>query len=197
MKFSRGAIFLGVVGLAQLTGDLTGLAALKGIGAATCASPAPKVFSAVKGLETYSTTFFLEWIGRDGQAHSLKLTPELNARFRGPYNRRNIFGAVLAYGPVLVSDPRTRPMFDSVARYALCGDAPVLRELGIDPAGIAGRIRVRLEPREGSDTGSLPLVLEAPCDANLTHRSPGSAGILPVPADAGAGCCPPVQAEAR
>ena len=28
------------------------------------------------------------------------------------------------YGPVLVSDPRTRAMFDSVARYALCGEPP-------------------------------------------------------------------------
>jgi hypothetical protein len=82
---------------------------------------------------------------------------------RGPYNRRNIYGAVLAYGPVLVSDPRTLPMYDAVSRYALCGDAPILRELGVDPTQIAGRIRIRLEPREGASTGDLPLQLEPTC----------------------------------
>ena len=47
-----------------MTGDLLHLSALKGIAAATGASPAPKVFSAVKGLETFSTQYFVEWIDR-------------------------------------------------------------------------------------------------------------------------------------
>jgi hypothetical protein len=137
--------------------------ALKGLAAATAASPAPKVFSAVRGLETYSTRFALEWDDSAGVHHVLRLTPELNARLRGPYNRRNVFGAVLAYGPVLVASPLTRPMFDSVARYALCGEAPILRELGIDPGGVAGRLRVQLEPRPGTELGDLPLTIEPRC----------------------------------
>jgi hypothetical protein len=159
----KAVAFLAVVGLAQMAGDLLGLAPLKAIGAATQASPAPKVFSAVRGLETYSTRFTLEWTDRAGAAHLLPLTPEIYARMRGPYNRRNVYGAVLAYGPVLVSDPRTRPLYDAVSRYALCRDAPILRELGIDPAQVAGRVRIRLEPREGSNTGDLPLLLEPAC----------------------------------
>ena len=158
------------VGLLQMAGDLCeqfvspyyGLR-LKGLGAATAAAPAPKVFSAVRGLETYSTRFFLEWEDVDGEAHSLELTPEVYGRLRGPYNRRNVYGAVLAYGPVLATDERTRPLFESVARYALCGEAPLLRELGIDPAEVAGPVRVRYEPRPGTDLGDLPRVLEAPC----------------------------------
>ena len=156
-------VVLLVVGLAQMAGDVFHLPALKGIAAATAASPAPKVFSAVRGLETYSTRFSLEWEDR-AQAHRvLLLTPEVYARLRGPYNRRNVFGAVLAYGPVLVSDPRTRAMFDSVARYALCGEAPILRELGVDPHAVAGHLRVRLEPRPGSELYDLPLTIEPPC----------------------------------
>lgn len=162
MRKAAPAILL-VVGLLQMAGDLLHWPALKGIGAATNASPAPKVFSSVRGLETYSTQFFLEWT-EDGTPHSLQLTPEVYARLRGPYNRRNVYGAVLAFGPVLQKDPRTRPMFESVARYALCGEAPLLRELGIDPAQIQeGTLRVRLEPLPGTHLGDLKNVLEAPC----------------------------------
>jgi hypothetical protein len=85
------------------------------------------------------------------------------ARLRGPYNRRNVYGAVLAYGPVLSTDPAGRPMFEAVARYALCGDAPLLRELGIDPALVAGHVRLRLQPRPGADLRGQPLTLEPPC----------------------------------
>ncbi len=159
----KAVVFLAVVGLAQMAGDVLKLAPLKAIGAATQASPAPRAFSAVRGLETYSTRFTLDWTDRVGAAHSLVLTPEVYARMRGPYNRRNIYGAVLAYGPVLVSDPRARPMYDAVSRYALCGEAPILRELGVDPAQVAGSVRIRLEPREGSRTGDLPLQWEPAC----------------------------------
>lgn len=157
------AIALIILGVAQMAGDLAQLPPLKAIAAATGASPAPKVFSAVKGLETYSTRFFLEWNDRSGKAHTLELTPQLYARLNGPYNRRNVYGAVLAYGPVLVTDPHGKPMYDAVSRYALCGAAPLLRELGIAPQDIAHPLRIRLEPRPGTDLGALPKTLAPPC----------------------------------
>jgi hypothetical protein len=167
---NKSAVALLVLGLLQMSGDLLDRAGLetvgrplKGIGAASTASPAPKVFSAVKGLETYSTQFHLEWTDRRGETHDLLLTPELYGHIRGPYNRRNVYGAVLAYGPVLATDPRTESMFRSVARSALCGDAPLLREMGIDPDDVAGNVRIRYEPRPGTDMGDLPRVLEANC----------------------------------
>ena len=159
----KRAIALLVLGLAQMTGDLTGITALKGLAAATAASPAPKVFSSVRGLETYSSRFYVEYSDRSGRAHSLLLTPELGARLEGPYNRRNVYGAVLAYGPVLLSDPRARPLFDSVARYALCGDAPVLREVGIDPSSIAGPLTVRLDTLNAELPADMPRSFERPC----------------------------------
>lgn len=158
-----GALLLFCLGIAQMTGDVTGIAALKGIASATGASPAPKVFSAVRGLETYSTRFFIEWKDTAGTAQSLELTPDIYARLAGPYNRRNVYGAVLAYGPILSADPNGRTMFDAVARYALCGEAPLLRDLDIDPALITGPVRLRLQPRRGAELGNLPLVLKAPC----------------------------------
>lgn len=160
---NKAAAILLVVGLLQMTGDVCGLPVLRGIGAATVASPAPKVFSAVRGFETYSTRFFLEWTDHNGAAHSLALTSELYGQLAGPYNRRNVYGAALAYGPVLSTDPRTRPMFQAVMSYALCGEAPLLRELGIDPVSIAGQVRVHFEPLPGTDMGNLPQVLEPVC----------------------------------
>ena len=165
MNGGRAAIFLLVVGLLQMTGDLVGVPALRGLGAATAASPAPKVFSAVEGLETYSSAFFLECSNSaSGQALSIaRLTPEMYARLRGPYNRRNVFGAVLAYGPVLASNPSTLPVFLAVSRYALCGRSPLLDELNVHVPQTCGTVRVRVVPREGSATGDLPLVLEPLC----------------------------------
>ncbi len=136
-----------LLGLLQMIGDVVGVPVLKGIGAATGASPAPKVFSAVRGLETYSTRFILEWTDSAGTPHTLELTPEVYARLRGPYNRRNVYGAVLAYGPLLASQPRTAPMFRQVTSFAACGNAPLLRELGLDPTRITGPVVVRLVPK--------------------------------------------------
>ena len=159
---SRAAWFLLVLGLAQMIADMTGCAAAKAIASATVASPAPKVFCAHLGLETYSTRFFLEWVDRRGTNHSLEFTPELNQKLLGPYNRRNVYGAAIAYAPILVSNPVTQPMLESVLRYAWQGEAPLFRELGIDPSSIAGIPRIRLEPIAGSDLGGLPHVLTFP-----------------------------------
>jgi hypothetical protein len=157
-----GGVLLLIIGLLQMAGDILRLPALKAFGLASAASPAPKVFSAVQGLETYSTRFYIDWTDTNRQAHSTEITPELNSHIRGPYNRRNVYGAVLAYGPVLVSNSQSRPMFESVARYALCGSAPLLRELGIDPAKVSG-VHIRLVPRPGAQLRGLPLIFEPRC----------------------------------
>ena len=162
MKQKAAAALLGL-GLLQMAGDVLGIPALKGLGMATAASPAPRVFSSISGLETYSTRFFLEWRSRDGAAHSLPLTPEVYQRLRGAYNRRNAYGAALAAGPVLATDPHTQRMFQAVLSYALCGEAPVLRELGIDPAQIDGPPRTRYEPLPGSSMRDLPTIIQPTC----------------------------------
>jgi len=152
-----------VLGLGQMTADVFGWSALRGVFAATCASPAPKVFSAVRGLETYSTRFRLEWRDVDGSTGVLVVDAATCARLAGPYNRRNVYGAALAYGPILAADPRTRPMLDGVLARALCGERALLAELGVDRARIVGGVRIVYEPLRAGALGDLPLVLEAPC----------------------------------
>ena len=159
----RPVLVLLALGLLQMTADVFHLQALKGVAAATAASPAPKVFSSMRGLETFSSRFFVEWADHGGEFHSVEIRPERAARMRGPYNRRNVYGAVLAYGPVFESDPSMRPMFEAVASYALCGEAPLLRELGVPATEMQSVPRIRLETRPGTPAENLTLEYEPLC----------------------------------
>jgi hypothetical protein len=153
--------FLLTLGLLQMAGKLINQPKLAGLAAATNASPHPKVFSSVLGLETYSTSFFLDWRDQEGNPHSLELNPETYSRIRGPYNRRNVYGAALAYGPVLSANDKTKAMFDQILDYALRGEAPLLRELGIDPETVVYPVVVRLEVEPGTKLqAELPLRFE-------------------------------------
>jgi sterol desaturase/sphingolipid hydroxylase (fatty acid hydroxylase superfamily) len=161
---NKGVAILLVVGLLQMAGDVFGVGALKGFGAATGASPAPKVFSSAHGLETFTSEFVVEWTDKEGRVHAARLTPELYSRLQGPYNRRNVYGAALAYAPILYGDPRTREMYKSVVRYALCGGAPLPREIGFDLDMISGSARVRVVPRSATPFGDQPFVVSVTCE---------------------------------
>jgi hypothetical protein len=117
-----GAIALLVVGLTQMIGDLSGNRALKGIGAATAIAPSPKVFCDINGVEPFASTFFIS--SQNADDGSFRITPELYSRLRGPYNRRNVYGAAIAGAPLLPPELR-----QSVLRYAFVPDGPLAREL--------------------------------------------------------------------
>src|SRR5688572_11455961 len=89
------------LGLMQTVGYVVGSKAIRAIGAATAASPLPKVFSDVDGLEPFASTFHLEGTTSGGERIRIPLTPELYQRLQGPYNRRNVYGAAIAFGPRL------------------------------------------------------------------------------------------------
>ena len=158
------------LGLVRMGADLAGASSLAGLAAATGAAPAPKVFSAVDGLETYSSRFFVEWTDATGNEHSIELTPELYARLAGPYNRRNVYGAALAYGPVLAASATTRPLQEAILRHAVCDDAPLLRELRIETPNRVGPVRVRIAPERRPSGATWPTTLRA------QWRTPGVTG---------------------
>jgi hypothetical protein len=163
MNPRAATVLLLCLGLAHMAGDMLGIPWLKGLAAATGASPAPKVFSAVRGLETYSTRFVIEWRDAAGVTHEHALDSETYARLRGPYNRRNVYGAALAYGPVLAAEERSRALLEAVLRRGLCGERPLLAELGIPVDAVVGAPRLRYEVREGSELDGLVTAIEAPC----------------------------------
>ena len=155
-----------LIGVAQMIGDVFGLPVLKGLAQATGSSPMPKVFTAHQGFETYSSEFFLAWTDRSGERHKLKLTPANYRGVRGPYKRRNAYGAAISYAPVLHSSEVTRPMLESVLRFAFCGSSTILEELGVDADDVAGPVSVIIEPRQDLPAGhGWKLEFESRCDA--------------------------------
>lgn len=153
-----------VIGTLQAVGDTLGSTVIKGLGAATSASPAAKVFTAHEGFETFSSRFFIETYGSEGPLVSLELTPSSYRSLLGPYNRRNVYGAAVSYAPVLASSPATRPMLDSVVSYAFCEPGQVFAELPVGRPGPGEWTVVRLEPRDAaSREAGLPLILEVDC----------------------------------
>jgi hypothetical protein len=148
MNHKLAAAALIVIGTAQMAGDLSGLTAVKALGAATHASPAPKVFTAQNGLETFSARFYIEWFDQAGELHRLELTPQSYRALKGPYNRRNPYGATIAYAPQLAANPLLTPVLEQVTQFGFCGRAPLLAELGI-PRQEVDLVRVVMVPVEG------------------------------------------------
>jgi hypothetical protein len=152
------------IGCAQIVGDVLRIPVLKAVAAATGASPAPKVFTAQDGFETYANRFFLEWQDAAGGTQALELTPQVYASMKGPYNRRNVYGAIFSYAPVLEANPLTRPMFRAVMQRAFCGTPSVLTEVGIPlDAARWGWLRIRLTPRRAYESQRFALVHEVRC----------------------------------
>jgi hypothetical protein len=145
MKNSLVFCLLVAVGCIQFVGDLAHLPTLKGLGFALHASPAPKVFTSQQGFETFSNRFYVQWRDDHGYHHDTELTRRRYAGLRGPYNRRNAYGAVFSYGPILAASTTTQPMYQAVVRHAVCGG--ILAEVGIEPA-FDQPITIRVEPRD-------------------------------------------------
>jgi hypothetical protein len=150
------------IGLAALAGLALDLPAVQRVAAVWNASPAPRVFTERGGLESFSTAFALEWRDADGAPRSVAIDRSRFAGIEGPWTRRAVLVAVLIHGPRLASGGASRRLWADAARHAFCGEAPVLRELGIDPRAVSPPLVLVHTPREGS-ASDLPLRLEIPC----------------------------------
>ena len=125
-----GAVFLLVLGLLQTMGVLTQNRIMRGLGLASAASPYPRVFCQVKSpegvlLEPFASDFILEAVSRNGEKTTVTLNPELYKRVKGPYNRRNVYGAALSYAPVM-----PEPLVKAVTQYGLKKGGPLREEIG-------------------------------------------------------------------
>ena len=134
--YNIAAFFLLMLGLSQMAGYLTGLPALRGLGAASAAAPFPKVFSAIKGYETFAADFAI-LCENEGATVRIPITPERYQHLRGPYNRRNVYGAALSYGPRLPRD-----LWEAVFRYGLRPGGALRTELGIPASATSLRVEI-------------------------------------------------------
>lgn len=138
---AAGCVLL--LGCSQMLGDLCGLRALKAIGAASTMAPCPKVFCDLNGLEGFASDFTLQLRTKSG-LRVVPITPEMYSRLKGPYNRRNAYGAVFSFAPKLPPS-LWRPVYD----YGWRRGGPLRRELGLpnDVENVALLIRTRTRGR--------------------------------------------------
>jgi hypothetical protein len=134
----------------QMIGEVTGLRALKGLGAASAVAPFPKVFSDVGGLETFASEFAFVVQQPDGGRSVEPITPELYQRLAGPYNRRNAYGAALSYAPRLPPE-----LWRAVFCYGLGPGGPLRREFSLPPAPARVSVTIRTKTRGRSNAWTL------------------------------------------
>jgi hypothetical protein len=155
-------VFLVALGTLQAFADVLAMPQLKGVMAATQVSPAMKVFTAQQGYETHAARFAITWIDTGGELQRLGIDPAIYRNVDGPYNRRNVYGAALAYGPLLRADPKLRAMQESVMNYAFCSPGSLRADLGIPRDAAELTIHVlRTKPPTRSD---LELSWEVDCN---------------------------------
>jgi hypothetical protein len=129
-----------VAGFLQPVGYLTGLPALRGLGIAWVLSPLPLVFSHFRGVETFTSSFEVTLITTSGKDVTVALTPENYNRLRGPYSRRNVYGAITAYGPAL-TEGNEPALVQDILHYGFC-KGPLPSALGVDEPLRSAKIHV-------------------------------------------------------
>lgn len=133
-----------LVGMSQMLGAWMGIDWLRGLGAATAAAPYPKVFSDVDGLETFASRFDLFIADDNGGWESIPMDSALYSQVGGSYNRRNVYGAALSYGPRL-----PEAIWREIFAFGLAEGGPLRRELGLPETGdIVVRIATRTRGRD-------------------------------------------------
>lgn len=110
----------------QLCGFLVQSKSLTGLGRITAASPLPLVFTSHDGLETFAQKYAVElYYSSTTKPIRTEVTPALYSKVSGSYNRRNVYGAIFSYGPIL-SQGAGVELVDTVTQYGLCGEGPLL-----------------------------------------------------------------------
>ena len=141
------AMALLVVGSFQMLGYLLDTPLLRGVGIASGVAPFPKVFCESDGYEPFAATFMIAGIDANGAVQQIELTAERYAALAGPYNRRNVYGATLAYAPRLPDDLRK-----TLLARVLAPGAPLRSELAIPEDWTA--LRIHIKARQGETTPS-------------------------------------------
>jgi len=138
------AIVILALGMTQFLGGWFNIKALKGFGASLAMAPYTKVFSDIDGLETFASTFEI-YTKKGDYWSSITITPKVYGKLRGSYNRRNVYGAGLSYGPKLPEGLRMQ-----IFSYALHTPAYLAEEIGI-PDGEAQVVVIKTKTRGRED----------------------------------------------
>jgi len=112
-------------------------------------SPYPIVFSAYNGVETFSTNFSIYTTGTFNIT-DLELTHELYSQLDGSYNKRNVYGAIFAYGPLFRNSVLVA-LRDEIMNYAVCDPGDISQKLGF---GKIDNLSVKVQSKTLGNTGT-------------------------------------------
>jgi hypothetical protein len=141
---------LAIVGTSNVIGSSVELVspragkAIAAIGRASLASPAPKVFCKMGGIEPFAREHAIELRYEDGTTSSYAVDRARTIRLRGPYALRNVYGAALVFAPLL--PPRTT---EAVVQHGLCDGMALDTPLGDGLHGPPRSVVVTSSPRAG------------------------------------------------
>lgn len=120
-----------LIGLTSSIGHITNNGKIKGLGFASGASPLPLVFSVYNDIETFSTTFDIEATLLNDTVIQINLNKDNYGLLKGPYNRRNVFGAVFSHGPFFNMDTMIK-LRQRILYYGFCEKRVLIKEFGYD-----------------------------------------------------------------
>lgn len=150
MKQTFLTFLIGGVACLQMVGHFTDSRTLRGLGLATGIAPYPKVFCVAKGYEPFAAQFTIT----DSNDTEIPLTAERYSQLQGPYQRRNVYGAALAYAPRLPDQLRNH-LFEKI----LSDEFTLSREL--DFSGLNDPT-ITITPRPGEKTDHYQYSLTKP-----------------------------------
>lgn len=147
IKWSVWIVLL--IGHISIFGKLIDNELIQGLGFMTAASPLPLVFSKFRGIEGFASQFRVNYIN-SGQAEIMAITPQNYQSLKGPYNRRNAFGAAIAGAPMLTGE-NEKKMVDSVISYSFCTEK-LKKEFQIPGEAIVKELIVESKTRGAEKT---------------------------------------------
>lgn len=115
--YSICCLFIVAIGCANIIGFVINSDSIKGFAVATASSPLPLVFTSFNGVETFS----LDYMIKINQANPIPLTKQIYSQIDGPYNRRNVYGAMFAYSPFFQM-PELIKLRDQILSYVVCNN---------------------------------------------------------------------------
>lgn len=135
-KLPKNLIQACIISLLFLLGAMNMIALIfnnetaKGVAIISTASPLPFVFSAYQGIETFSTKFEMDIMLKNGTSQLIPVDHKLCGGLKGPYNRRNVIGAVFSHGPFF-KDEKMILIRDQIFDWGFC-KGHLMQEFGID-----------------------------------------------------------------
>ena len=131
---------------------------IKGIGITSVASPLPFVFSAYNGIETFSTNFEFN-IETELSNSTVIMNNKLYNNLKGPYNRKNVLGISLSYGPFF-TDSSLIKIRNQILHWGLC-KKNLIEEFGIKLDSPIKKTNIKIKSKtKGNENKKWNIIIE-------------------------------------